>query len=239
MNRGDYVRQSIDFIELKLPDNRLCKLRIKQHHRAKRLSLRLALRPYIHICVTKPSSYRHQAAINFAVQQMDWIMSVLPQPQELVDGSCVNFRGEEYRIFFAGNALRSRVWIEADRLHVSSAAILCEHAVKRWLKYEAGQRLPMRVQYYANLLECQVGNVKLCDHISHWGRCNAKGDITMSWRLIMAPDFVSDYVAAHEVAHLVELNHSINFWKIVDSLISERKNAQKWLQDFGLQLQLY
>jgi predicted metal-dependent hydrolase len=74
---------------------------------------------------------------------------------------------------------------------------------------------------------------------SRWGSCSAARSISFSWRLIFAPDFVRDYVVAHEVAHLKEMNHGPRFWKLVEKLHPEFKTAQAWLRTHGRSLQRY
>ena len=77
------------------------------------------------------------------------------------------------------------------------------------------------------------------DQSSRWGSCNSDGVLSFSWRLILAPPFVLDYLAAHEVAHLVEMNHSVRFWRVVARICPEMDRAKAWITAHGNDLHRY
>lgn len=85
----------------------------------------------------------------------------------------------------------------------------------------------------------KLGRISLRDPRTRWGSCSGKGDLSFSWRLILAPENVLTYVVAHEVGHLVEMNHSPKYWAVVDGLVEDRKVARKWLKDNGIRLHRY
>jgi predicted metal-dependent hydrolase len=113
------------------------------------------------------------------------------------------------------------------------------HAPRRladWLHAEAKTDLVKRVGYHAASLECHPKRLSVRDQSSRWGSCSSSGTLSFSWRLIFAPSFVLDYVAAHEVAHLREMNHSQRFWRLVRQTMPEMQRARIWLKQNGADL---
>ena len=110
-------------------------------------------------------------------------------------------------------------------------------ALTRWLKRTARDALEVRARDFAGRLDAEFHGLGVRDARTRWGSCSAAGRLSFSWRLIMAPDWVLDYVVAHEVAHLVELNHGPRFWRLVDELGPDRSRAQAWLKANGARLQ--
>ena len=108
-----------------------------------------------------------------------------------------------------------------------------------FLRLRARDRLAERVDHFAGLIGRRPGKLTLRDTRSRWGSCSAAGNLMFSWRLIMAPPEVLDYVAAHEVAHLLEMNHSPAFWAGVTRLMPGYAAPRRWLRDEGASLHRY
>ncbi len=226
-----------DHFTFPLPDGRVADICINHSKRAHRLSLKIATKPFLHVRVTKPARCPAYYVHQFLQQQTDWVMKYLPMPVAINDGGYVLFRGAHYHIkLLAATKSASKVRIEQGNIIVSADNIVLTDHLRRFFKQQAKKILPPRVNHYADLLNKQVHKITLSDTQSQWGRCNIKNEISINWRLIMAPDNVSDYVCAHEAAHLVEMNHSSAFWQIVDEISPERKKAQQWLKNNGLML---
>jgi predicted metal-dependent hydrolase len=111
--------------------------------------------------------------------------------------------------------------------------------LRDFLKAEAKRDLAAASRKYAALLGVTIRSISVRDTASRWGSCSYQGALSYSWRLIFAPPFVLDYLAAHELAHRLELNHSKRYWKIVDGVFTERKRAESWLRANGAQLHRY
>jgi len=134
---------------------------------------------------------------------------------------------------------RRGVWRGPGTIVVSGQA---EHLGRRlgdFLKREARQEITRRARDKATRIDRRVGRISLRDTRSRWGSCSSRGDMNFSWRLILTPDFVLDYVVAHEVAHLVELNHSRRFWKLTAELTAEMERAKNWLSREGALVHRY
>jgi len=117
-----------------------------------------------------------------------------------------------------------------------------DHAARRlvdWLKVEARKDITHRVNHHAAALGLAPRRISVRDQATRWGSCSSTGNLSFSWRLIFAPAFVLDYVAAHEVAHLRELNHGPRFWRLVRDLMPEMHKARAWLKQNGAELHRY
>src|SRR5690606_39060472 len=117
-----------------------------------------------------------------------------------------------------------------------------EHRARRltdWLKAEAERDLYARVRVHARMLGVTVTALRLRAQATRWGSCSSNGSLNFNWRLILAPPFVLDYVAAHEVAHLVEMNHSRAFWDTVESTCPDMARGRAWLKAHGRQIMVY
>ena len=98
-----------------------------------------------------------------------------------------------------------------------------------YLKREVRKDLHKAATYYAEALGVRVKRLSVRDQSSRWGSCTSAGSLSFSWRLILAPPYVLDYLAAHEVAHLVEMNHSARFWRVVGKVCGHVERAKTWL----------
>jgi predicted metal-dependent hydrolase len=111
--------------------------------------------------------------------------------------------------------------------------------INDFLKREAVHHLAQASRRYASELGVAVKRISVRDQSSRWGSCSNTGVLSFSWRLVLAPPFVLDYLAAHEVCHLVELNHSPRFWRLVTRLHPQYERAKTWLDVHGADLHRY
>lgn len=193
------------------------------------------------VAVTLPRGASDREALAFVSSKIDWIMkklAALPDRVGLADGTLIPFLGVEHRIYHHPGARRG-VWREEGSLHVSGQP---EHLTRRlldWIKREARIQISERVAEKAARIERKAGRISIRDTRSRWGSCAANGNLSFSWRLILAPEYVFDYVIAHEVSHLVEHNHGANFWRVVATLTPEMEQAKYWLRKNGETLHRY
>jgi len=196
------------------------------------------------VTVVAPSRRGLQHALDFARGEHDWIArqrARVPQAVTLAPGAKLPFRGIPHEIRHAGTRGPVPAWRD-EAAHVLWVAGRAEHAPRRiadFLKREARALCEARALEYGVLIGVAPSRITMRDTASRWGSCSAARAISFSWRLIFAPDFVRDYVVAHEVAHLKEMNHGPRFWKLVEKLDPQFKLAQAWLQTHGRNLQRY
>jgi predicted metal-dependent hydrolase len=220
------------------------RIELKRNASARRYTLRVR-ETSRDVVLTMPPRGSLKQAKRFAEKNTGWIearLNRLPRPVPFTDGAAIPLRGEPHRIVHRAGA-RGTVWIETDE----RGALICvagkrEHIARRlrdFLKAEAKRDLTAASRKYAALLGVTIRSVAVRDTASRWGSCSYQGALSYSWRLILAPPFVLDYLAAHELAHRLELNHSKHYWKIVDGVFPERKRAESWLRLNGAQLHRY
>ena len=193
------------------------------------------------VAIVAPHERSVNKAIEFLKREKDWIATRLAQvapPVALLPGATVLYKGQELVIRNAPREGKGPVWIDNEAYRPTLRVVgLPEHTPRRiedWLKKQARARLKNRVEYYANELGVTAGRVTVRDASSRWGSCSTSGNLSFSWRLIMAPAYVLDYVAAHEVAHLREMNHGPRFWRLVERFVGENAiEAQAWLREHG------
>jgi len=197
------------------------------------------------VSVVAPSRRGLEHALDFARSERDWIAKRLehvPPPVPLGLGAQIPFRGESH-VIRQGEKGRAPVWIEHDGeervIRVSGESAHVPRRVLDFLKREARKTLDARAVHYSALLEIKPRRITVRDTASRWGSCSTGRSLSFSWRLILAPDFVLDYVVAHEAAHLREMNHGARFWRLVGQMIADVGKPQRWLNQHGGALHRY
>lgn len=220
-------------------------IRLRRHRRARRYTLRIHPSDREAI-LTMPPRGTIVEAKDFAQRHGAWIaarLGRLPKAAPFLPGTVVPLRGVPHKIVHRSGE-RGTVWTETRDsgekiICVAGAAEHIERRVLDFLKREARRDLQKSAEAYAIALGVRVKRLSIRDQSSRWGSCTSAGSLSFSWRLILAPPFVLDYLAAHEVAHLVEMNHSARFWKVCDRICSSVERAKKWLDTSGNDLHRY
>ncbi|MBU0725533.1 MAG: M48 family metallopeptidase [Alphaproteobacteria bacterium] len=226
-------------LPLALADGRELAVALRRSPRARRLILRIDQTGTVTLVL--PAIVRLAEAKAFLAAHQGWVearMAKIPGRLPLADGAIVPYLGRDHRIRHRPEA-RGTVWLEEDELHVAGKPEYLERRVADWLKAQAKRELGDEARRRAAALGRPLGRITVRDTRSRWGSCSSKGDLSLCWRLILAPDFVRDYVVAHEVAHLAEMNHGPRFWRLVDQQGVDRKAAQRWLRVNGPRLHRY
>lgn len=224
-------------------------IEVRRSPRARRFTLRVneAQRGVV---LTMPLSVSLKEAGDFLTRHEGWLqgrLAALPEPVPFTDGIVLPLRDTEHLVRFVGTARgRGVVWTESAPARGlapmrSPLPRICvagprEHAPRRlldWLKREARKDLSARVTWHAGRLGLAPKRVSVRDQSSRWGSCSSAGSLSFSWRLILAPCLVLDYVAAHEVAHLKEMNHGPRFWQLVRRTMPRYEEARSWLRRHG------
>jgi predicted metal-dependent hydrolase len=225
-------------------DHKMYLVRVRRHRQARRYTLRIhsATRE---VLLTMPPRGSLKEARAFAEKHGGWIaarIGRLPAPEPFTHGTLVPLRGVDHAIVHRPGS-RGTVWIEADggerRLCVAGAEPHVARRVRDFLKREAKCDLEAASRVAADRVGVRVKRVSIRDQSSRWGSCSTTGVLSYSWRLILAPPFVLEYLAAHEVAHLVEMNHSRRFWRLVERICPHVTRAKTWLDVNGTNLHRY
>ena len=223
----------------------ICLVRLRRHRQARRYTLRIQAATR-EVVLTMPPRGSLREAQEFAQKHGGWIAARLcgmPKAAPFAHGTEVPLRGIPHRIVHRPRE-RGTVWTETDTY---GRAIICvageePHLARRvadFLKKEAKLDLEIASRKYAAQLGVILKRVSVRDQTSRWGSCSTTGVLSFSWRLILGPPFVLDYLAAHEVAHLVEMNHSRRFWRLLARLCPRLERAKLWLDVHGADLHRY
>lgn len=196
------------------------------------------------VVVTLPPRACEHAGLEFAAAHGAWIarqMAARPDPRPFLPGRSVPVRGVLHGIEQApgrrggiavSGGAEPRLVVAADVAHIP-------RRIADWLKGEARRDLAAASSAHAEAMGTRYRRLTLRDPASRWGSCTAAGHLSYSWRLVLAPAFVLDYVAVHEVAHLIEMNHSARFWRLVRAHAPRAEEARRWLKAHGPGLHRY
>ncbi|HEY2186420.1 MAG TPA: SprT family zinc-dependent metalloprotease [Xanthobacteraceae bacterium] len=220
-------------------------VRLRRHRQARRYTLRIDAASR-EVVLTMPPRGNLGEAKEFAQKHGGWIaarLKRLPEAAPFAHGTDVPLRGAPHRIVHRRGE-RGTAWTETsnggDRLLcVAGEAAHLNRRINDFLKREAARDLQAASRRYAAELGVSIRRISVRDQSSRWGSCSNTGVLSFSWRLVLAPSYVLDYLAAHEVCHLIELNHSPRFWRLVKRVYPNYERAKVWLDVHGPDLHRY
>lgn len=226
-------------------DKAIYLVRLRRHRQARRYTLRIQAATR-EVVLTMPPRGSLKEAKAFAEKHGGWIaarLHRLPVATPFTHGTIVPLRGQAHRIVHR-RGMRGTVWIEIGddgerKLCVAGDDAFVDRRVCDFLKREAQSDLEAASLRAAEQLDVTIKRISVRDQSSRWGSCSTTGVLSYSWRLILAPPHVLDYLAAHEVAHLVEMNHSPRFWRLVNRICPATSRAKTWLDVHGTDLHRY
>jgi predicted metal-dependent hydrolase len=192
------------------------------------------------VLVTAPSKRAIAEAVRFAGERAPWIRARLDEAapaRPFVDGGVCPYRGVMHTIRCEGSP-RALVRVDADppSIRVGGEPVHVNRRMVDWLRREARAALSERAQAHAAQLGKKIRRIQIRDTRSRWGSCSRDGALSFSWRLILAPPSILDYVAAHECAHLLHLNHSLAYWRALAGLGVDERAARAWFEANGAAL---
>lgn len=213
-------------------------VQVKENPRSGRITLRLAPGGK-GLKITMPPHVSDRQLHEFLERNRGWIAARrarLPEPTRLRDGSHILYRGREHRIVHLD---RLRGVVETREIAGESCLLVpgepdrLQRRLVEHMKRQARRELDLAVTRHAAILGVRARQIRITDTTSRWGSCSANRTLSFTWRIIMAPPEVLDYLAAHEVAHLREMNHSARFWNLVRDLCPEMERHKAWLKSHG------
>lgn len=207
-------------------------VRLHRSSRARRFTL--SLRDGREARLTAPSHAPHAETVRFLDRHRGWLREALervPRGQTVAPGATIPVDGQPLRLETGPRGLRV-CRIEGGALLLPPGR-MAGPAVSAFLALRARDTLVPAAQRAAERLGRTARRISFRDTRSRWGSCTADGDLMFSWRLAMAPEAVRDYVAVHEAAHLVEMNHGPRFWALVADLRPDWRHQRAWLRREG------
>ncbi len=208
---------------------------VRRSPRARRLRLRVDPRKRV-VLLTIPGRISQRRALAWAREHHDWVvrtLAAMPEIVPIMPDTEIPFRGEPHRIDWDPSRAR-KIELTDGRLVVGGPLEGLEGRILRWLKRQALDTLASETRDVAIRADVMTPRVGVGDPVSRWGSCSSSGTIRYSWRLILAPDFVRQATVAHEVAHLVHMNHAPEFHALVAELLGQDpRPARLWLRREG------
>ncbi|MBI5659553.1 MAG: M48 family metallopeptidase [Nitrosomonadales bacterium] len=177
-----------------------------------------------------------QEKAGWVVEKLESWRAKKPVPPQWADGEPVLFRGETFRLRIVPGLFDAPPQLHGGQLviHVSGADSpeTVEKIAEQWYRREALQLFVECAQHFAPLMNVKPREIKLSAARTQWGSCTARGTVRLNWQLVKMPLHLIDYVVVHELAHLVELNHSAAFWRVVGAACPDyaklRRELRKW-----------
>ena len=216
-------------------------LAIRVSPRARRVGLRIdAAERRVELVL--PHGVRAEFGLRFLQEKRGWItarLDALPRPAPFIEGAFVPVLGVPHRICRSFDPAAPPVAIANGEIRVRGDPMHLPRRVRDHLTNVAREELARRARPLAARIGRKIARVSVRDPKSRWGSCSSSGNLSFSWRLIFAPEGVVDYVVAHEVAHLAEMNHGPRFWRLVESLAPGNARPRAWLDRHRAQLLSY
>ena len=188
-----------------------------------------------------PRRLSRRKGLAFLREKAEWLEERLAKYEEPVpfqDGAEIPLLGRFLRIDHS-DAGRADVRVDGNALLVACPKARISRSVTDWYRREAGCEIASLAKQKSAMLGRHYGRLSVRDTTTRWGSCSSSGDLSFSWRIIMAPEIAFDYLVAHEVAHLAEMNHSARFWTIVENLSEDCEKGRNWFRYNGHELHRY
>jgi len=219
--------------------DRILPLKVHINPRSRRMILRIE-RGGWGLRVSAPPGTKSDQITDFVEKCRSWIeqkLERIPPPcgngPMLRDGVQIPYLGTAHRIIHCPGRGVTRLAEDTKQIIVTGEAVYLPRRLRDFFKQQARMIMTPLVFSYAARLGRKPAAICYKDTKSRWGSCSASGSLSFSWRIIMAPPLVVHYLVAHEVAHLVEMNHSQNFWQICTQLCPQTPQARHWLKHNG------
>jgi len=221
-------------------DDRAVEVEWRRSARARRVTLRIDPAAGT-VVVTLPMRTGRSQGLALLCAHGEWVaarLAALSPRVPFADGAIVPLLGRPHTIRHRPGAVGG-VWVEEGEIHVSGEAGFLPRRVTAWLRQHAKAEIAPRALFHAGRIGRRVARISIKDQRSRWASCAPDATLAFSWRLVLTPPWVLDYVVAHEVAHLAEMNHSPRFWAAVAGLTPHAEAAKLWLAAHGQRLLRY
>lgn len=222
--------------------------------RPRRKTASIVIRPNNAVDVLVPPSMPVKHIEQFVLSKSKWIDKKLyfneqirlqHKPKEFIADEMFHFLGQPYQLkvthekqeFILLNNMDLTAYVPA-RVRIEKQQQYIRKKLTSWYREQAEFQLEDRAHHFSTMIGKAPSHTGIKNYKSRWGSCHQDGRIYLNWRLIMAPEWVFDYVVIHELCHLVHHNHSPSFWQLVESILPTYKEAKAWLKINGLSLEL-
>jgi len=219
-------------------------IKIDQIIHSRRKSVAIIIQADGKLVVRAPLRLSNAHIQDFVLSKTDWILSQQAKAASrqapvhaFTSGDTFLFLGKTIPLEITENSARS-LTLDSCFLLRSSDQPQAREIFTKWYKQQARQVFTSRVQFFAQQYTFNYSKIRLSSARTRWGSCNSKGSLSLTWRLVMAPMEIIDYVIIHELVHLEIQNHSSTFWKKVQEYLPDYKIRRTWLKEHGSLLNL-
>jgi len=220
--------------------NQSIRLRIVRQPRAKRLSIRIDAAAGEPVLILPPKASLRQG-LRFIDSHADWIgekLRALPKAEPFAPGAVIPYHGIPTLLVHSGK-LRDATHTRGQTIVTGGDKSQFARRIEDFLRNEARTHVLDRTEFYGRQIGKKPSRVTIKDTKSRWGSCTPERALSFSWRLVLAPAQVFDYVIAHECAHMKELNHGPRFWALVKKVDPNYEVHRAWLDQYGATLHAY
>ncbi len=209
--------------------------------RSKRKTIALVIQPNGELLVRAPQRATKKQINEMVDQHIDWIAKKQAKaraaqrayaPRQFIEGEKFPFLGEFYSLQLVKND-QPRLDLNGDFQLAQSGLGQAEQIFEQWYQGQARKVFKDRVEFYSSEYGFDYSKLRLSSARTRWGSCSSKGTLSLTWKLVMAPLKIVDYVVVHELSHLREHNHSSKFWAQVGAILPDYKTRRKWLKENG------
>ena len=218
----------------------------------KRKTIQIAIDPPNKITVTAPNIMTKEQVLKFVESKGRWIIKKLKYLEtldysninkEFVDGELFLYLGKEYslQIIEDPKIMVAEVKLTDDKLILkvrNNNSQEIRSILELWYKSKADEVIRSRVRYYQKYFDKEPSRIKIKEQKRRWGSCTYKDELLFNWRCVMADLDALDYVVVHEMCHMVQKNHSKDYWKVVASVMPDYKVQKKYLKENGIRMKL-
>jgi predicted metal-dependent hydrolase len=202
-------------------------IKIDQLIRSKRRTILLQIKSDGTFIVRAPLRTDINRINQFVKEKNNWIITKQSE---------IKKRFQELQETILGHTTKNEILFLGESISFAPKKEMNKSQLISWYEESAWQYLSQRVDFFTKKFGLNYNRVKINSAKTRWGSCSSKGNINFSWRLIMAPKDVVDYVVIHEIAHLKHRNHSARFWNFVEEMMPQHENQRKWLRKHGFLL---
>ena len=214
-------------------------LEVRKSPRATKLSLKIDAKKRVPV-LTMPIFCSEKRALKFVKENEVWVQNALlkiPEVRLFQDGENISLFGQQVQICHSDETRLTK--LEENKLLVGGDIEFLHRRVKDYIKNKAKTEFLSRSKILAEKIGCELKSVAIKDTKSRWGSCSTLHNINYNWRIALAPDFVIEYLMAHEVSHLKHPDHSPEFWQCVKNLCPDMEHGNSWLKKFSKNLNVY
>lgn len=215
--------------------------------RTKRKTIAIVVHADGRVIVRAPLNANKKQIEAFVASKIDWIekhrtriQELKPQkaPRQFTEGESFLYLGRLYSLAVKPFLPEGLTWTNSGFIVRQDLYASASDLFVRWYQHKAHQIITERVSWYARLYNFQPAKIRISSARTRWGSCSSRGTLSFTWRLVMAPIEIIDYVVVHELSHLIERNHGPNFWREVEKIVPDYKQKRDWLKQNGHRLNL-